>query len=82
MSIGAAIVVAATGAILKFAVADSVDGVDLGTVGLILMIAGAVGALFEVVRLGALSKNERHTERVVEESGAPARHEEVHERYS
>jgi len=45
MSIAAAIFLVVVGAILKFAVSDSIDGVDLETIGLILMIAGVVGLL-------------------------------------
>jgi hypothetical protein len=45
MTIGASIFLIAVGAILAFAVADTIDGVALGTIGLILMAAGAVGLL-------------------------------------
>jgi hypothetical protein len=43
MTIGAGIFITAVGAILRYAVSDSIDGVDLETIGLILMIAGIVG---------------------------------------
>jgi hypothetical protein len=43
VTIGGAIFVAALGAILRYAVADTVDFVDMPTLGLILMIAGVVG---------------------------------------
>ncbi len=43
MTIGAAIFLAAVGAILRYAVEDKVSGIDLATVGLILIIAGVVG---------------------------------------
>ncbi len=43
MSIAASVFVAAVGAILYFAVNDEISGVDLQTVGLILMIAGGLG---------------------------------------
>lgn len=49
MTYGAAIVIAAIGAILRYAVADSVEGVDLKLIGLILMIAGAVGLVVGLV---------------------------------
>lgn len=49
MRIGASLFLIAVGAILKFAVSDGVDGVDLGTVGLILMAVGVVGLLISVV---------------------------------
>jgi hypothetical protein len=43
MAVGTAIFLIAVGAILKYAVTADVAGVDLQTVGLILMIAGALG---------------------------------------
>jgi hypothetical protein len=43
MTIGLSILIAAIGAVLRYAVADNIDSVDLRMVGLILMIAGAVG---------------------------------------
>jgi hypothetical protein len=43
MGIGTSILLIAVGAILKFAVTASVSGIKLEVVGLILMIAGAVG---------------------------------------
>jgi hypothetical protein len=49
MTIGLSILIAATGAVLRYAVADNVDNVDLRMVGLILMIAGAVGLVAGLV---------------------------------
>jgi uncharacterized membrane protein YfcA len=49
MTIGVSILIAATGAILRYAVADEVDNVDLRMVGLILMVAGAVGLVTGIV---------------------------------
>jgi Domain of unknown function (DUF6458) len=43
MTIGASIFLIAVGAILKYAVNASVSGIEIETVGLILMIAGVVG---------------------------------------
>ena len=43
MTVGGSIFLIAVGAILRYAVTDSISGVDLATVGLILMIAGIVG---------------------------------------
>lgn len=48
--IGLGIVLAVIGAILRFAVADAVEGVDLGMIGLILMAAGAVAFLIGLVQ--------------------------------
>jgi uncharacterized protein DUF6458 len=49
MGIGTSLVLIAVGAILKFAVTDSVAGVSLATVGLILIIAGAIGLLISLL---------------------------------
>jgi hypothetical protein len=43
MALGTGIFLIALGAILRYAVSDSIDGVDLTVVGLILMITGAAG---------------------------------------
>ena len=43
MAIGTSLFLIAVGAILRFAVNDSIEQVDLTTVGLILMIVGIVG---------------------------------------
>ncbi|PWD52076.1 hypothetical protein C8046_16900 [Serinibacter arcticus] len=47
--IGGPIAVAIIGAILYFAVSDMVEGVDLTMIGLILMIAGAVWLVIELI---------------------------------
>jgi len=43
MAIGTSLFLLAVGAILRFAVQDSIEDIDLSTVGLILMIIGAIG---------------------------------------
>jgi hypothetical protein len=48
MYIGGSIVLLALGAILSFAVQDSISGVDLVVVGYILMAAGALGILLSL----------------------------------
>ncbi|HJQ00905.1 MAG TPA: DUF6458 family protein [Jatrophihabitans sp.] len=65
MRIGASLVLIAIGAILKFAVKESVSGIDLGTVGIILMIVGIVGLLITV----ALMTARRRTDVVHRASG-------------
>jgi hypothetical protein len=45
MGIGTSLFLIAVGAILRWAVADSVDGVDLQTIGLILLIVGVIGLI-------------------------------------
>jgi len=56
MTIGASIFLIAVGAILKYAVTATVAGIDIQTVGLILMIAGVVGL---VIGLFLLTQTER-----------------------
>ena len=72
MSIAAAILLGVVGAILYFAVDDEISGIDLQTVGLILMIAGVAGFLLTMV-IQASGRN-RRTERIVER-------EDIRERY-
>jgi membrane-bound ClpP family serine protease len=49
MRIGASLLIIAVGAILKFAVTKQVSGVNLGTVGIVLMIVGAVGLVISLI---------------------------------
>lgn len=49
MGIGVGIFLAAIGAILAFAVGDNVDGVNMTAIGVILMIAGVIGVLLELM---------------------------------
>lgn len=45
MTVGIGLFLIAVGAILKFAVTDSISGIDLETVGVILMVVGIIGLL-------------------------------------
>jgi hypothetical protein len=49
MPLGTSIFLIAVGAILRYAVTAHISGVSLTTVGLILMIAGAAGALLSLL---------------------------------
>ena len=51
MGIGTSIFLIALGAILKFAVTTSVSGVELATVGVILMVVGIAGLLISLMVL-------------------------------
>jgi hypothetical protein len=48
MGIGTSLFLIAVGAILKFAVTASVSGIELATVGVILMIVGVIGLLISL----------------------------------
>ena len=49
MGIGVSVFLIAVGAILAFAVDVSTEGFDLDTIGVILMIVGAIGLLFSLL---------------------------------
>jgi len=49
MGIGLSLILVAVGAILTWAVSAEVSGVDLTTVGVILMVVGIVGVLLSLV---------------------------------
>jgi hypothetical protein len=48
MGIGVSLILIAVGAILTWAVTAEVSGVDLTTVGVILMVVGGIGALLSL----------------------------------
>ena len=66
MTIGTSLFLIAAGAILKYAVEDSVKGVDLPTVGVILMIVGVVGLLLSVLYMTMWSRGRRDADVVRE----------------
>jgi hypothetical protein len=49
MGIGVSLILIAVGAILTWAVNATVSGIDINTVGIILMIVGAVGLVLSVM---------------------------------
>ncbi len=68
MGIGTSIFLIAVGAILKFAVTAEVSGIELATVGVILMIVGIIGLALSLMYLaradrGAVATRERVVER-------------------
>jgi beta-lactamase regulating signal transducer with metallopeptidase domain len=70
MGIGTSIFLIALGAILKFAVTATVSGIELATVGTILMVVGIIGLLISLFflmqarpRVGAAVERERVVER-------------------
>ena len=52
MGIGVSVFIIAVGAILAFAVERTVEGVDINTVGVILMIVGAIGLVWTAMIWG------------------------------
>ena len=49
MGIGTSIFLIALGAILKFAVTTDISGIELSTVGVILMVVGIIGLLISLL---------------------------------
>ena len=53
MGIGTSVVIMAIGAILTFAIeTDSTEGFNINTIGVILMVAGAIGLVFTALVWG------------------------------
>lgn len=59
MSIGASLFLLAVGAILRYAVTASVSGIDVQTVGLILMVVGIIGLVLSIAWMVASTSNRR-----------------------
>jgi hypothetical protein len=64
MTIGASIFLIAVGAILKFAVTYTVAGIDIQTVGVILMVAGAIGLILGLFLMANARKATTATQQV------------------
>jgi beta-lactamase regulating signal transducer with metallopeptidase domain len=58
MGIGTSLFLIAAGAILRYAVSDAISGVNLATVGLILLIVGIVGLVISLFMAFAYSRRE------------------------
>ncbi len=72
MGIGVSVFLLAVGAILTFALDREVEGIDLDTVGIILMIVGLIGlAVFLITTSGGMGRRRTVSEQVVED--APVR---------
>ena len=65
MRIGGSLALIALGAILKFAVTDSVSGINIGTIGVILMVVGIVALVITV----AWMSTRRRTDVVQHQNG-------------
>ena len=59
MTMGTGLVLIAAGAILRYAVNDEVQSIDLETVGLILMIVGIVGLVISIAWMANAASRDR-----------------------
>lgn len=71
MGIGASIFLIAVGAVLTFAVNYQLSGIDIKVIGVILMIAGAIGAALTALVWGPRRRATRET--VVRDTALPTR---------
>lgn len=67
MTIGAALALIAVGAIFRFAITTSVNGIAIPTVGVILMIVGAIGVVLWLIFWSPWARRRR----VVYREGVP-----------
>ena len=75
MTIGAALALIAVGAILRFAITTPVNGIAIPTIGLILMIIGAIGVVLWLIFWSPWARTRRvvYREDVPPEALPPAR---------
>jgi hypothetical protein len=59
MGIGTGIFLIALGAILRYGVSDSINGIDLPVIGLILMIVGVLGLVLSLLYASMWSRRDR-----------------------
>jgi hypothetical protein len=72
MSVGASIFLIAVGAIVRYAFTFEIEGVDREALGLILMIAGAVGLAISLLYMLVWSSPRRHDDRYYDQPPPPA----------
>lgn len=77
MGIGASIFLIAVGAILTFAVDVSTDGVNLDTIGVILMVVGLIGLLMTMLFWGDWAPGRRRRDVYVDDGPVVARRRRV-----
>lgn len=71
MTFAGSIFLIAVGAILRFATHLHVKGLDLRTIGLILMIAGVVGLVIAIWQWAVWSRRSRQSEVLVDDRRVP-----------
>ena len=71
MGIGTSLFLVAVGAILRFAVTTTAQGLNINTIGVILMIVGAVGVLLSLMFWSSWGGPAGRRERVVYDDRPP-----------
>jgi hypothetical protein len=67
MGIGVGLFLIAVGAVLTWGVNATVSGVDINTIGVILMVVGAIGLVLDLI----IFAPRRHSSRTVTSGGVP-----------
>ena len=80
MALGTSLFLIAVGAILRYAISDSLEGIDIPTIGLILMIVGIVGMLISLFTMTLWDRDRRRG--VVEERRAVDRRDPYRDPYA
>jgi hypothetical protein len=80
MALGTSLFLIAVGAILRYAVSDSLEGIDIPTIGLILMIVGVIGLLISLFTMTLWDRDRRRG--VVEERRVVDRRDPYHDPYA
>jgi uncharacterized membrane protein len=81
VGIGTSIFLIALGAILRFAVTATVSGINIATVGTILIVVGIIGLLISLLYMTVWSDRTRRAQAVDRTAAPPADREVVRERY-
>ena len=79
MGIGTSIFLIALGAILRYAVTAEVSGIEIATVGTILLVVGVIGLLISLLYMTVWADRTRPADRTA--AAPPADREVVRERY-
>lgn len=72
MALGTSLVLIAIGAVLRFAISVSTHGVNVHTIGVILMVVGAVGLVFSLLWMTVWTGERRRETRYVERDVPPS----------
>ena len=78
MGIGTSIFLIALGAILRFAVTATVSGIEIATVGTILLVVGVIGLLISLLYMTVWAERTRPS---AYDRGAPPDREVIRDRY-
>jgi beta-lactamase regulating signal transducer with metallopeptidase domain len=81
MGIGTSIFLIALGAILRFAVTATVSGIEIATVGTILLVVGVIGLLISLLYMTVWADRTRPAAYDNRTAAPPAEREVVRDRY-